>query len=392
MEKQIYFQVRHDFNRKETESAMKQRVLSELFAKKNITVKRLAPCGFLGLLLSGLVVNSGLLPGVSPLILFLAAAVLVYAALGLAAYALIMAGTGKTLDQMEKEDYEGEKDLCQEYLSDRLVLSGPRQETIPYGSLKDVREEKDRFVLVMKNTREIQVKKADFTKGMPEQFADFMRRAMERAERRNGEGNGDPATAARYQVKTVYTELLCINRTAMERRYKKRKWSKAEKYGIPVFTVILLTALVLFGAGISQESLQMLLNVLPVAVVLEIVVLYFTYLHNVKQEEKALIKAGKKSWREIENSNGKKTSEFSILFEEDGFQVDDGNSSLRLDYGSVRGLYETRDCLFLDDLRILGKETLDKKAIEGGREEELKDFLEEKCGKVFQKLDLPAKV
>ena len=57
---------------------------------------------------------------------------------------------------------------------------------------------------------------------------------------------------------------------------------------------------------------------------------------------------------------------------------------------SARGLYETRDCLFLDDLRVLGKETLDKKAIEGGREEELKDFLEEKCGKVFQKLDLPA--
>ena len=38
MEKQIYFQVRHDFNRKETESAMKQMVLSELFAKKNIII------------------------------------------------------------------------------------------------------------------------------------------------------------------------------------------------------------------------------------------------------------------------------------------------------------------------------------------------------------------
>lgn len=407
-EKRIYFRAKIPYDRDEIEKNARNELKQNLFSLKSITGKRWISGSIAGALILGALEGRGLfrqtpqtLSIVLNIVIIIGSGPLIHMAFFGAAYLKLMSMVKKNLDRLDRESPAEGRTVWMEFYEDLLILRAPQTEEISYKGIRSVREEEDAYVIILKNGREISVKKKNFTEGIPEQFPGFIERAVELSgrNREETEEKGQEESFSHnwiFRGKTVFSEEVYVSREAVTQKFlKKKKRSRLAKYGLPVGTLLFIIITVLGTLGFSMKGLEIIVYGGGTAVVLEMGVMYLGWLSDRKKEKKEIRKAAKKDWEDLKalrKKKGEDTGEpvvISMEFQENEFLVKDGSTVLHMDYGCVRNLYETEKYLFLDSFDLIGMELVEKSGIEGGSPEELKAFLERKCKGVFTGFDLP---
>ncbi|RGY99628.1 YcxB family protein [Clostridium sp. AM58-1XD] len=386
-EDNLYFLVRHPYDEEEIRKLAGKTMRAALSSKKSFTVKNTVSWIFIGLILMGFLLKKGLLEWVPYQARYLTIAL--FGAAGIVAgrvliYILVMITVRRNLKKNEG------RDTWLEFYGDRLVIRGTESAEIPYRILKAVRETEAGYLLEKKEGKGVLVKKDGFIEGLPEQLPEFLNEAMVtcsgRPEKVRQDFHGE---SERFQAVTVWSERICINAAVAEVKYRKKKRNAFAKYFLSIFMFVFTAALIFLVEGFTVQGVLIIIVINAIMIPLILLVQYLSFKNGQRADEKKIRKSGLKMWKTIQQSGEIRPAESEARFFDEEYLIAEGETVYHRDYGQIKGLYETGDCLYLEYSGIIPRELIDKKGITGGQTEELKQFLEETCGKKFQYLDMP---